>query len=205
FSVMYNLITEGITIEKKNQDELYIPYADSPKIVITTNYAINDSSNHAKRRLKTIEFSNYFSPDRTPLDEYGRLLFDDWDKDEWNRFYNFCFIAIKFYLEKGIYELPQSDKFKTKKLKTSFGEEFTEWFLEYSNNGCDVSQSVTSLHDEFLTINSIDKKDFSMKKFKKGLKIGADNFGFEVWEKRNKEDGNRFYIKLRRPGTRSEA
>lgn len=196
FSVMYNLITEGITIEKKNQDELYIPFADSPKIIITTNYAINDSSNHAKRRLRTIEFSNHFSPAHTPLDEYGHLLFDDWDKDEWNRFYNFCFIAIKFYLEKGIHELPQSAKFKTKKLKTAFGEDFTDWFIEYLNNGGNKLQKFSDLHNEFLTIYDVDKKDFSMKKFKKGLKVGADNFGFNVAEQKMREDGNRLYVQL---------
>ena len=35
-----------------------------------------------------------------------------------------------------------------------------------------------------------------MKKFKKGLKVGADNFGFNVAEKKMKEDGNRLYVQL---------
>ena len=40
FEGFYSIITEGITVEKKNKDELFIPYKDSPKILFTTNYTI---------------------------------------------------------------------------------------------------------------------------------------------------------------------
>ncbi|MBO9592760.1 MAG: bifunctional DNA primase/polymerase [Niabella sp.] len=197
FQALYNLITEGATIEKKNQDELFIPYKDSPKLIVTTNYAVNDSSNHSKRRLKTIEFAGYFSPEKTPQDEFGHLLFDDWDNDEWNRFYNFMFFCIRYYLKHGIVDLKQSEKYKLKKLKNQWGEEFMSWFDDYSKNGCSNPQKITDLRNEFLTISGIDGRDYSMKRFKKAITVCAENFTFILHQKKVREDGNRLYIALR--------
>ena len=54
FEELYSNITEGITVEKKNLKEFFIPYKDSPKITISTNYVISDEGNHAKRRQKVL-------------------------------------------------------------------------------------------------------------------------------------------------------
>ena len=62
FEGFYSNITEGVTVEKKNKDELYIPYVDAPKFGFTTNYSIALNGNHAKRRAKIVEFSSFFSP-----------------------------------------------------------------------------------------------------------------------------------------------
>ncbi|WP_018629231.1 bifunctional DNA primase/polymerase [Niabella aurantiaca] len=196
FQALYNLITEGATIEKKNQDELFIPYKDSPKLLVTTNYAVNDNSNHSKRRLKIIEFASYFSPDKTPLDEFGHLLFDDWDNDEWNRFYNFMFFCIRYYLKNGIVDLKQSRNYKLKKLKSQWGEEFVSWFEDYSANGCSKLQKVSDLREEFLTISGVDGKEYSMKRFKKAVKTCSENFSLKLVEKKVREDGNRLYMGL---------
>ena len=77
FEGFYAIITEGITVEKKNKDELFIPYKDSPKVMFTTNYTLPSSGNHAKRRQKVLEFAPYFGLDKTPEDEFGHKLFDD--------------------------------------------------------------------------------------------------------------------------------
>jgi hypothetical protein len=41
FERLFSIITEGMTIEKKNQDAIQIPVQKSPKIIITTNYKPN--------------------------------------------------------------------------------------------------------------------------------------------------------------------
>jgi hypothetical protein len=196
FKKFYSIITEGMPIEKKNKDELYIKYDDSPKVILTTNYTVNDDGNHAKRRQRLIEFSNYFSPERTPLDEYGHLLFDDWDKDEWNRFYNFMFYCIRFYLKHGIKDLSQKDSYKKKKIKNMFGEEFLSWFDDYSQNGCATEHKFMDMFIQFQNVSGFDKKDYSLKRFKKGLKISSENFGYRLTEKKNKQDNNLLYVKM---------
>lgn len=198
FKKFYSIITEGISIEKKNKDELYVKYEDSPKVILTTNYAVNDDGNHAKRRQRLIEFSNYFSPARTPLDEYGHLLFDDWDKDEWNRFYNFMFYCIMFYLKNGIKDVKQRIYYKKKKIKSMFGEEFLSWFEDYSGNGAANAHRFMDLYTQFQNVTGFDKKDFSIKRFKKGLKIGAENFDYQLIEEKNRQDNNLLYIRMKK-------
>lgn len=40
FERLFSIVTEGITIEKKNKDAIKVPFENSPKVIITTNYAI---------------------------------------------------------------------------------------------------------------------------------------------------------------------
>jgi len=196
FKKFYSIITEGWTIEKKNKDELYINYQDSPKVILTTNYTINDDGNHAKRRQRLIEFSNYFSPDRTPMDEYGHLMFDDWDKDEWNRFYNFMFTCIKYYLTSGIRELPQGSRYKEKKIKTMFGEEFLNWFKGWVDDAPGHGQRISEVYNGFLAASELEKKDYSIKRFKKALRISAENFDYQLKEWHERQDNNLIHVKL---------
>jgi hypothetical protein len=39
-----------MTIEKKNKDEIFLSFDDSPKLAFTTNYSIASNAEHAKRR-----------------------------------------------------------------------------------------------------------------------------------------------------------
>lgn len=200
FQGLYSVITEGLTAERKNKDELYLLYPDSPKILITTNYTVNDEGNHAKRRLKLIEFSNYFSPGRTPEDEYGHLLFNDWDADEWNRFYNFMFWCIQVYLDKGVVDLPQGEKYKTKKIKTQYGDEFAEWFVEYAANGCATEKPMQEVYSGFLKQYDFDKKDYSQKRFGYAIRTAAENFGFDLRVRKNRQGGGERLVRMVKPG-----
>jgi len=44
---LFSVVTEGLTLEKKNKDAIKIPFSKSPKIAITTNYAIKGSGTHS--------------------------------------------------------------------------------------------------------------------------------------------------------------
>jgi hypothetical protein len=131
FEGFYAIITEGMTIEKKNKDEYFIPYKDSPKIIFTTNYTIAGNGGHGKRRQKIFEFTNHFHQGHTPIDEYGHKLFDDWDPDEWNRFYNLMFLCVQDYLIGGIKVVENSTKIQRKHLRLAYTPEFLDWFDEY--------------------------------------------------------------------------
>lgn len=193
---LYSMITEGITVEKKNKDELYIQYEDSPKMAATTNYTVDDSAQHARRRIKVVEFAPYFSPQHTPLDEYGHLLFDDWDQDEWNRFHNFMFWCVRFYLKHGVMELQQGDQYRRKKIKVQFGEEFLSWFQDYAANGCAEWKEGGALYTGFLGVNDMDRRDYSQKRFKKAMTIAADNFGKKLESKKNQQHNGKVEYRM---------
>jgi hypothetical protein len=196
FEGFYSIITEGITVEKKNKDELFIPYKDSPKVVFTTNYTIPNNGNHAKRRQRVFEFAPYFGMSRTPEDEFGHKLFDDWDDDEWNRFYNLMFDAIQGYLQYGIQEVPHSEKLAKKQVRVQFGEEFLDYFYGLGDFAEDWT-SFEHLYNEFLKMSGYEKKDYSVKRFSKALEETASIMKIDHETKRDRTTGNKKLYKFK--------
>jgi len=188
FEGFYSNITEGVTVEKKNKDELYISYTDAPKFGFSTNYMINLVGNHAKRRTKVVEFSNFFHPKNTPADYFGHQLFDGWDDDEWNRFYNLLFECVQLYLIGGIPEKYSSDTLKRKQLKTNYGEDFLDFFEDIERGRWHI---FSEQYTHFLKLSDLEKKDFSQKRFKAGVEAAADIFGLGLDERKNRQNLNK--------------
>lgn len=134
FESLFSIVTEGMTIEKKGQDAYQIPFKDSPKISITTNYTINGSGASHERRVFEVEIANYFNEGHTPEKEFGHLFFSDWDEVEWAKFDNFMIRCIQYFLKNG---LVQSDKvnLKLRKFKNELGAEFIEYMEGKNFNG----------------------------------------------------------------------
>jgi hypothetical protein len=126
FESLFSLITEGITLEYKGQDAIKLPVQKSPKILITTNYTVGGVGGSFERRKFEVEMSDYFSYKHTPLDEFGHLLFDEWDEKEWSRFDNFMIQCVQYYLLNGLTKHDFKNLEVRKFIKnTSF--EFFEW------------------------------------------------------------------------------
>jgi hypothetical protein len=159
FERLFSVVTEGITVEKKNRDAFKIPFEASPKIVITTNYAIKGTGNSFERRKWEIEFTNYYSKDYTPEDEFGRLLFSDWDEDEWLRFDNYMISCLQLYLKKGFIKSSFTN-LALRRLIAETVEEFVDWITDEDNESMiRVNERVRGkdLHRMFIA----DNQDFS--------------------------------------------
>ena len=135
FEKLFSAITEGITIEKKNKDAIRIPFKRSPKIVITTNYTIRGRGNSFNRRKFELELCQYYTKTFTPVDDFGRRLFDEWDEAEWCAFDNYMISNLQGYLSTGLVEAYSSNT-KIKKLAADTCHEFIEWLglLEGKND-----------------------------------------------------------------------
>jgi hypothetical protein len=184
FEGFYSIITEGITVEKKNKDELFIPYKDSPKILFTTNYTISSVGVHAKRRQKVFEFTNYFSNKHTPMDEFNHKLFDDWDLDEWNRFYNLKFTCIAFYLTNSVVAYDNSFATSRKHVRLNFGEELLDYLDELPNEN---NNHFRDMYSDFLKRNDYEKKDYSQKRFSKGIEESCERLGWDFEKFKNNQ------------------
>jgi hypothetical protein len=193
FEKFNSQITEGTTIDKKNKDQLFIDYKDAPKFMFSTNYMLNIKGNHGKRRTKVFEFAPHFGADKTPQTEFGHLLFDEWDADEWNRFYNFMFNCIVEYLKNGIMAYQQTEKLKRKQLKNQFGEEFLN-MLEDLKPG--VHYVLMDEYKAFMLRNEFEKRDYSNRKFKKAIEIASDVFGMGVAWSKNIQNNKRMEFKF---------
>lgn len=126
---LFSLITEGITIERKNKDAIKIPVRHSPKVVILTNYTIGGIGGSFERRKFEVELSSHFGAHHTPLQEFGCLLFDDWNEKEWQMFDSFMVDCVQYYLTNG---LVKSDflNLETRKYIKETSFEFYEWAAE---------------------------------------------------------------------------
>ena len=126
FERLFSVITEGITIEKKNKDAISIPFKYSPKIIITTNYTVKGSGNSFVRRKFELELKQYYKAEFTPVDEFGKRLFDEWDDNEWLSFDNYMIKNLQFFLQNGLIA-SESKNSKVKKLGQNTRHEFIEW------------------------------------------------------------------------------
>jgi hypothetical protein len=126
FERLFSVITEGITIERKNKDATRLRIDQSPKVLITTNYTIGGIGGSFERRKFEIELSSYFGSHHTPLDEFNLMLFDDWDKNEWVLFENFMIECVQYYLTNGLSQTEYTNLHTRKFIKETYFE-FYEW------------------------------------------------------------------------------
>jgi hypothetical protein len=190
FEKYYPTITEGMTIEKKNKDELFLNYSDSPKIAFTTNYSINNNAEHSKRRQRVFEFAPYFNSTFTPIDFFGHKLFDNWDNDEYDKFYNLMFFCVKLYMEFGILQVDNSTKLKRKNIKLTFGEEFLEYFDDLEEREKSNYFILTDEWKSFLIRNELEKKEYSLKKFRKALDQSCKTMNLSLEWSQNRQANN---------------
>jgi hypothetical protein len=180
FQGFYSHISEGLTVEKKNRDEIHIPYAVSPKFLFSTNYTINLDGQHGKRRAKVLEFSPFFNANNTPLDFFGHLLFESWGDEQWQLFYCFMFLCVHDFIVDGIPVLNNSHSIIKKEIALRFGKEFLSFWAELKY---DTKYMFGDLYHAFLNENEMDKKEYSMKRFKAGVVFAAAKYDLKINER----------------------
>jgi hypothetical protein len=126
FERLFSVVTEGLTLEKKNKDAIKIPFSKSPKIAITTNYAIKGAGNSFARRKWELELHQYYTKEFTPLDEFGKLMFGDWNDDDWCEFDNYMISCLQGYLNTGLVKA-KFVNLKIRQLSAESSHEFIEW------------------------------------------------------------------------------
>ena len=132
FERLFSLITEGITLEKKNKDAIKVPFSRSPKIVITTNCAIRGSGNSFERRKWELEFKQFYRRDNTPVEVFGHRLFDDWDESEYAMFDNYMLNNIKGFLNTGFVKSAFKN-LNERKFIAETSHAFWEWMKDEDN------------------------------------------------------------------------
>jgi hypothetical protein len=135
FERLFSVVTEGLTLEKKNKDAIKIPFSKSPKIALTTNYAIRGKGSSFERRKWELELSQYYTKEFTPLVEFGKHFFAEWDDEEWCQFDNFMIECLQMYLEMGLLK-SSFVNLELRRLSAETSHEFLEWcgLLDGSSN-----------------------------------------------------------------------
>ena len=178
FERLFSVVTEGLTLEKKNKDAIKIPFAKSPKIAITTNYAIKGAGNSFERRKWELELHQHYSKHYTPLDEFGKLMFGDWDDEEWCVFDNYMISCLQLYMNKGLMS-SQFVNLKIRQLSAETSHEFIEWCGLIDGHAFNYSLLPNykiykhDLYIDFITENPDNQRKLSRTRFYRWLKSYA--------------------------------
>lgn len=146
FEKLYSIITDAITVEKKNRDEFSIPFEKAPKILISTNYTVQVDGSSGEDRKFEIEFSDHYSIDHKPQDEFGHRFFDDWTELEWNKFYSYMIGLAAKYIREGL-----KSYLKKNLSRRLLLQETSIDFLDYMEDNSDTRKFYTGPHyDSFI-------------------------------------------------------
>ena len=181
YEFMFSIATEGMTVEKKGKDAFKIPFKESPKLSITTNYTIKGDGPSFKRRVFEVELANYFNDEHTPEKEFKHSFFSEWDTKEWQRFDNFMIRCLQYYLKNGLVE-SEKVNLEFRKLKNDLGVEFIE-FME----GQELKDSIISrkqFRDDFNNQYKNLARYNTAQKFNKKVKRYCDYFKIDCKEDR---------------------
>jgi hypothetical protein len=177
FERLFSIITDGIAIERKNKEEIFLPFQESPKVVLSTNFSISGIDDSTIDRQFVIEFSDYYNKNHRPVDDFGKLFFDGWNENEWNDFDCFMIECLQFYLRRGLvyYEFVNIDK---KKLIDETAIEFVEFSEELETN---KEYDKKELYEDFKKEYQ-DYDKLTQRKFTQWLKIFGRLKEYEVKE-----------------------
>lgn len=169
FEDYFSLITEGIMIEKKGKNAVFIDFKNSPKLIISTNWAIQGTGNSHSRRRIEFELSQHYNGNHTPVKEFGHLLFDQWTDEEYTNFYNFMIHCVQYYLANGIKQ-PDNINYAVKKFKSVTSDNFVEWWNDYTPK--QSRMLAADLRKNFLDSNPEEDERFcTPTRFNKWLKL----------------------------------
>jgi len=188
FDKLFNIVTDDMQVEGKNTNKKVIPKEKSPKIAITTNEVLAGTGDSYEGRQHIVEMGNYwnrvYQTGAQPSDKQylGKMLFDDFDDDDWDKFYNFGFRCVQEFLRDGLVQADNQNYKQKSLIKTTEGDggdgEVTAWMMEWVANkrtsefgySDDKGISEEKLYSQFIKDNydiqsSWDKKRFRISFF----------------------------------------
>ena len=187
FTMIFNMITGEMEIEKKNKDKVTILPERKPKFGLTTNYALPQFGTSFTARQHIVEFGNYWNYatqlNETPSEKkhLGKMLFEeDFTASDWNQFFTYGFKCIQEFFKKGLIQ-SESSNYEVKARKVAVEGQggdgvVTQWMQDWIDNesknypdGISARELYSKFcHDNLLYIPE-GEGDWNMKKFDTGF------------------------------------
>ncbi len=167
FELLFSQITEFIRVKPFQGAPITIP---SPVFTITTNHTIRGDDTSFRRRQYLVGFSNFFNEYRNPRHYFGHSLFEDWDKAQWNLYYNLMATAIQVFMQfpdLGRYGIESGD-LQRRKLRQQIGEDFLEFADLYFTPGYMLNRVIVKerILDDYLAQFPNDRKFMDVRRIK---------------------------------------
>lgn len=206
---LYSSITGPLTVNPKHSKPFTIPFRDSPKYAISSNYSLRETDPSTTRRLLFTALSDYYheagefyDTKRDPTDDFGHALFSDWNDEQWNKLFNFLAQCTRFYLSVNEKINPPMEKVMLRNLQSEMGVSFMEWADDYLSNMLNVEFNKKQAHEHLKTTqNSL--KNISSNNFIKRIKAWCKFNGHHFMPK-DKTDANGRIQKQNEEGKRED-
>ncbi|MDA3943687.1 MAG: hypothetical protein PF694_09135 [Bacteroidetes bacterium] len=145
FGFFYTQVTGKREVNPKNYTPITLDYEDSGKMLISSNFELQNVDSSTVGRLLNCSVSDYYhemtkyndyKESRSPLTKFGRRIYDDFTDEEWIKFYNF--IAYCIQLQMRFHKIqPPAGNIEKRQLRRVMSqglgkdEEFFRWANDY--------------------------------------------------------------------------
>jgi len=186
---IFNEVSTKVSVEKKNRDPFALQGLDRPKIIVSTNFNLKGNGGSFKRRIYTVELNQHYNDNYTPINDFGKRFFDDWDQKDWNRFFSFYFSCLQFYLKNGLTEEVKINSDK-KKVQVQVGAMFFEYFntdriadvISRSNKADGIN--IETLYQEYISANQRGTEKLTCQTFSRNLNSVMNLYKVDVDKQR---------------------
>lgn len=93
---------DGLSISRLKRVPYHISCEDNSKIIVSSKYTIRGDGQSNKYRFFNIMLLDQNGLKHKPTDDFGHLLFKDWDDEHWNRFDKYMINCVGKYLKQGL-------------------------------------------------------------------------------------------------------
>ena len=210
FGFFYTQVTGKRNVNPKNYTAFTLDYEDSGKMLISSNYEMQNVDSSTVRRLLNCSVSDYYhekskfndyNETRSPLTKFGRKIYDDFTEEEWVKFYNF--IAYCIQLQMRFHKIqPPAGNIEKRQLRRIMSqglgkdEEFFRWANDYfiprpDGATAEVSPPENAWFNAFTmrdlafenftaTLTSKQRHEYKSGKFKKHLEAWCEYWGYKL-------------------------
>lgn len=211
----YNMVTSGLTVERKNVDPVTFSSEEAPKSVITCNYPLSDDDDSTVGRFPLVSFSNRFARANPQKRKAARLMsalmknfsdkpeeIDDADR---NQAIYICALAVQFLMRYHSFAIAPQGNVRRRQMVQNLTESivrYFEWFF-YRNEVYGVPICTDDMFNEFMRdwadASEGKSKEYSRATFKKKIYDYCENMSIACNPKHlfeNESDKQRKCFKL---------
>lgn len=210
FNFFYTQVTGKREVNSKHISKQILDYDESGKMLISSNFELQNTDNSTIARILNSAVCDYYhektkyndyKETRSPLSKYGRMLFDEFTDEEWNKFYNFMAYCIQvqmrfFKIQPPMQNLEKRQLRRTMIKGVTKNEEFYHWGNSYfmvcpekerpefspSEHGYfNVLIKREAAFENFkATLTDVQQRKFTASQFRSSLEAWCEYYGYEL-------------------------
>ena len=180
-----------LALNVKGKEMFFAKREDAPKWFGSTNFVQLNDDDSMSDRIFELEFSDHYNLKHRPADDFGRMFFVEWSKEDWYLFDNFMLNCVQFFLQSGgrILEYEKGN-IKQKRFLAKIREKFKYKYRDLDMNilinhlyGIKVNETclIKDLYSSLLeSETSYKDASFSQRSFTECIQIFAEYRGYIV-------------------------